>query len=57
GEWWQRALPEQRVLAAERAGHRTLAATVRRLHGHGGENGQGTRARAGAADAWEGARA
>lgn len=29
GEWWQRALPEQRVMAAERAGHRTLAATVR----------------------------
>ncbi|MFI7316437.1 FUSC family protein [Streptomyces venezuelae] len=57
GEWWQRALPEQRVLAAERAGHRTLAATVRRLHGHDGENGQGTRSRSGAADAWEGARA
>ncbi|MFJ8822584.1 FUSC family protein [Streptomyces sp. NPDC102467] len=30
GEWWQRALPEDRVVAAERAGHRTLAATVRR---------------------------
>ncbi|MFJ9037519.1 FUSC family protein [Streptomyces sp. NPDC102406] len=30
GEWWQRALPEERVLAAERSGHRTLAATVRR---------------------------
>lgn len=30
GEWWQRALPEQRVLDAERAGHRTLAATVER---------------------------
>ncbi|WP_338693688.1 FUSC family protein [Streptomyces sp. Q6] len=30
GEWWQRALPEERVLAAEQAGHRTLAATVRR---------------------------
>ncbi|WP_306334559.1 FUSC family protein [Streptomyces sp. KL118A] len=57
GEWWQRALPEERVLAAERAGHRTLAATVRRLHGHGGENGQVPRPRAGAADAWEGARA
>ncbi|MEU7580951.1 FUSC family protein [Streptomyces sp. NPDC041068] len=54
GEWWQRALPEQRVVDAERAGHRTLAATVRR---RSGENGQGTRARAGAADAWEGARA
>ncbi|WP_394435903.1 FUSC family protein [Streptomyces sp. SGAir0957] len=30
GEWWQRALPEERVVAAERGGHRTLAATVRR---------------------------
>ncbi|MFC9094383.1 FUSC family protein [Streptomyces sp. NPDC057072] len=30
GEWWQRALPEERALRAERAGHRTLAATVRR---------------------------
>lgn len=29
-EWWQRALPEERVVAAEQAGHRTLAATVRR---------------------------
>ncbi|WP_405014330.1 FUSC family protein [Kitasatospora sp. NBC_01539] len=29
GEWWQRALPEQQVVAEERAGHRTLAATVR----------------------------
>ncbi|MEU6992246.1 FUSC family protein [Streptomyces sp. NPDC046465] len=57
GEWWQRALPEQRVLAAERAGHRTLAATVRRPNGQGGDDGQGTRTRARAADAWEGARA
>ncbi|MEV7249840.1 FUSC family protein [Streptomyces cyaneofuscatus] len=31
GEWWQRALPEQELLAAERAGHRTLAATAQRL--------------------------
>nr|WP_237521513.1 FUSC family protein [Streptomyces sp. SID8356] len=31
GEWWQRALPEQEVLAAERAGHRTLTATAQRL--------------------------
>ncbi|AZM51908.1 hypothetical protein DMA15_04300 [Streptomyces sp. WAC 01529] len=54
GEWWPRALPEQRVIAAERAGHRTLAATVRR---RSDENGQGTRPRAEAADAWEGARA
>ncbi|WP_326701003.1 FUSC family protein [Streptomyces sp. NBC_01754] len=30
GEWWQRALPEEDMLAAERAGHRTLAATARR---------------------------
>ncbi|MFE3374750.1 FUSC family protein [Streptomyces anulatus] len=35
GEWWQRALPEQRLLAAERAGHRTLAATAQR-RGPGG---------------------
>ncbi len=54
GEWWQRALPEQRVIAAERAGHRTLAATVRR---QSGRSGQGTRSGERAADAWEGARA
>ncbi|MFF4242849.1 FUSC family protein [Streptomyces sp. NPDC001822] len=30
GEWRQRALPEEALLAAERAGHRTLAATGRR---------------------------
>ncbi|MFF5826616.1 FUSC family protein [Streptomyces bacillaris] len=30
GEWWQRALPEQEVLAAEQAGHRTLTATAQR---------------------------
>ncbi|MEV7242357.1 FUSC family protein [Streptomyces sp. NPDC093248] len=30
GEWWQRALPEERVVPAEQSGHRTLAATVRR---------------------------
>lgn len=30
GEWWQRALPRERVVLAERSGHRTLAATVRR---------------------------
>ncbi|MFF8951261.1 FUSC family protein [Streptomyces sp. NPDC014940] len=30
GEWWQRALPEERVVLAEQSGHRTLAATVRR---------------------------
>jgi hypothetical protein len=30
GEWWQRALPQDRVVFAEQSGHRTLAATVRR---------------------------
>jgi len=30
GEWWQRALPHERVVHAEQSGHRTLAATVRR---------------------------
>ncbi|MEU9481515.1 FUSC family protein [Streptomyces sp. NPDC048191] len=30
GEWWQRALPEERVVLAEQSGHRTLAAAVRR---------------------------
>ncbi|MBC7274361.1 MAG: FUSC family protein [Streptomyces sp.] len=30
GEWWQRALPQERVVRAEQAGHRTLADTVRR---------------------------
>ncbi|WP_371673142.1 FUSC family protein [Streptomyces sp. NBC_00289] len=30
GEWWQRALPQERVVLAERSAHRTLAATVRR---------------------------
>ncbi|MER6633148.1 FUSC family protein [Streptomyces sp. NPDC000987] len=30
GEWWQRALPQERLMRAEQAGHRTLAATVRR---------------------------
>jgi uncharacterized membrane protein YccC len=29
GEWWQRSLPQERVVLAERNGHRTLAATVR----------------------------
>ncbi|MGV9561367.1 FUSC family protein [Streptomyces sp. NPDC003480] len=37
GEWWQRALPEERVLRAEHAGHRTLAATVRRQGLHTSE--------------------
>jgi hypothetical protein len=34
GEWWQRALPQERVVRAERTGHRTLAATVRRQGPH-----------------------
>ncbi|MFF3510890.1 FUSC family protein [Streptomyces sp. NPDC002573] len=37
GEWWQRALPQERVLRAEQAGHRTLAATVRRQGLHTAE--------------------
>ncbi|ARF58561.1 FUSC family protein [Streptomyces gilvosporeus] len=31
GEWWQRALPEERIARAERDGHRALAGLVRRL--------------------------
>ncbi|MFJ2902349.1 FUSC family protein [Streptomyces sp. NPDC091279] len=34
GEWWGRALPHERVMWAERAGHRTLAATTRRRARH-----------------------
>lgn len=30
GEWWQRALPQDEVVAAEQEAHRTLAETVRR---------------------------
>ncbi|MEU9063912.1 FUSC family protein [Streptomyces sp. NPDC048430] len=30
GEWWQHALPEEELLAAEQAGHRTLAAAAQR---------------------------
>ncbi|GGW25111.1 FUSC family protein [Streptomyces xantholiticus] len=37
GEWWQRDLAEQQVLAAEQAAHRTLAATAERR----GRPGQG----------------
>ncbi|MET9898834.1 FUSC family protein [Streptomyces sp. NPDC006446] len=40
GEWWQRALPEERVMRAEQAGHRTLAATVRRQGLHCSEGAQ-----------------
>ncbi|MCB5905996.1 FUSC family protein [Streptomyces pinistramenti] len=31
GEWWQHALPEERVTRAEQQGHRTLARLARRL--------------------------
>jgi uncharacterized membrane protein YccC len=34
GEWWQRALPQERVVLTEQSAHRTLAATVRRLGLH-----------------------
>ncbi|AXE84072.1 FUSC family protein [Streptomyces sp. Go-475] len=30
GEWWRRALPQERVVLTEQSGHRTLAATARR---------------------------
>jgi hypothetical protein len=40
GEWWRRALPEERVMRAEQAGHRTLAATVRRQGLHCWEGAQ-----------------
>ncbi|UUU20050.1 FUSC family protein [Streptomyces sp. DSM 40750] len=41
GEWWQRARHSERVTHAEQAGHRTLAATVRR---HGIQASEGARA-------------
>ncbi|MET8021054.1 FUSC family protein [Streptomyces decoyicus] len=31
GEWWQRALPEERIAHAEQQGHRALAGLVRQL--------------------------
>ncbi|MBA2945911.1 FUSC family protein [Streptomyces himalayensis] len=37
GEWWQRALPMEKVVLAEQAGHRTLAALVRRQGLHASE--------------------
>ncbi|MFD6555772.1 FUSC family protein [Streptomyces sp. NPDC058398] len=40
GEWWRRALPEERVMRVEQAGHRTLAATVRRQGLHCWEGAQ-----------------
>ncbi|MFF0461479.1 FUSC family protein [Streptomyces mexicanus] len=41
GEWWPRALPQERVVLTEQSGHRTLAATVRRLglHAPGADTG------------------
>ncbi|MFJ9541172.1 FUSC family protein [Streptomyces sp. NPDC101225] len=43
GEWWQRALPQERVVRAEQAGHRTLAATVRHQGLHLSERAEGVR--------------
>ncbi|MGW0081056.1 FUSC family protein [Streptomyces sp. NPDC003393] len=44
GEWWQRALPQERVVLTEQSAHRTLAATVRRLglHAPAGSTGRTT---------------
>ncbi|GAB3180841.1 FUSC family protein [Streptomyces incanus] len=44
GEWWLRTLPQEGVVLAEQAGHRTLAAMVRRqglAAGSGEETNQG----------------
>ncbi|MGV9989196.1 FUSC family protein [Streptomyces sp. NPDC003374] len=41
GEWWQRALPQERVVLTEQSAHRTLAATVRR-QGLGARAGTGS---------------
>ncbi|MEV6755250.1 FUSC family protein [Streptomyces sp. NPDC051214] len=46
GEWWQRALPDQRVMIAEQAGHRTLAATVRGMEQDAHVTDQGAHVRA-----------
>ncbi|MCI3275218.1 FUSC family protein [Streptomyces cylindrosporus] len=43
GEWWQRALPQERVVRAEQAGHRTLAATVRHQGLHADGKAEGVR--------------
>ncbi|MEU6139392.1 FUSC family protein [Streptomyces sp. NPDC047081] len=43
GEWWQRALPQERVVRAEQAGHRTLAATVRHQGLHADMKTEGVR--------------
>ncbi|WP_073952280.1 FUSC family protein [Streptomyces kebangsaanensis] len=34
GEWWQRPLPQERVVLAEQSAHRTLAAAIRRQGPH-----------------------
>ncbi|MFG2133232.1 FUSC family protein [Streptomyces sp. NPDC048751] len=49
GEWWQRALPSDRVVHAEQSGHQTLAEALRRqrlasLDQDAGTTGQDTRA-------------
>ncbi|MEV7067725.1 FUSC family protein [Streptomyces collinus] len=49
GEWWQRALPSDRVVHAEQSGHQTLAEALRRqrpasLGRDAGTTGQDTRA-------------
>ncbi|MEV0303150.1 FUSC family protein [Streptomyces prasinus] len=46
GEWWLRTLPQERVVLAEQAGHRTLAAMVRR-QGLTGGTGEETNRSAG----------
>ncbi|MGW2566328.1 FUSC family protein [Streptomyces sp. NPDC001537] len=43
GEWWQRALPQERVVHAEQAGHRTLAATARHQALHRSARAEGVR--------------
>ncbi|MGI5452525.1 FUSC family protein [Streptomyces sp. CA-249302] len=43
GEWWQRALPQERVVRAEQAAHRTLAATARRQGLHRSTSVEGIR--------------
>ncbi|MGW2517262.1 FUSC family protein [Streptomyces sp. NPDC001617] len=43
GEWWQRALPQERVVRAEQTGHRTLAATVRQQGLHWSASSEGIR--------------
>ncbi|MGA5583368.1 FUSC family protein [Streptomyces thermodiastaticus] len=42
GEWWPRSLPQEQVMRTEEDGHRTLAATVRRLGLHAPEANTGS---------------